>query len=147
MESELKKKIILASLIKKIKMVKKILISMIALFSLGFSYAQDVKIDSRLEARYTKEELNSLQKNNAKELSFLTYCIENAYSITPFPVGKSGVSELGSPIRITDLNAVNFFQLGLNIKNVEWQYFPVEGTDKLLVVYSRETIMANMKKK
>jgi len=127
-------------------MIKKVLISVVALFSIGFSYAQEVEIDSRLEAKYTKVELISLQETNASELSFLNYCVENAFNITPFPVEKAGVSEMQSPIEIDDLNAINFFQLGLTIENVEWQYYPILGTDKLLVVYSRETIEANMKK-
>lgn len=127
-------------------MIKKLLICSIAFLGVGLLYGQSVEPDVRLEAKYSKAELQTLKGNNQAELAYLNYCIDNAYTIMPFPEEKAAASELKGVVQLTSLENINFFDLGLEIENENWQYYRIDGETKLLVIYSKEEILRKMKK-
>lgn len=127
-------------------MIKKILIYSIAVFGIGFSYGQSIEPDARLQIKYTQSELQELKQENQEELKFLNFCIDNAFTLMSLPEGKSGASEIRGNVSIDDLNNINFFSLGYDLEEVNWQYYKIEGTNQMLVIFSREEIIKKMKK-
>jgi hypothetical protein len=114
--------------------------------SIGFFYGQNIEADKRLEAKYSKAELVELTSNNQIKLGFLNYCIDNAFTIMPLPEEKRAASEIRGTIQINDLEEINFFDLGLELEEVNWQYYIIEGTQKMIVIFSKEEIENKMKK-
>lgn len=127
-------------------MIKKILICSMAFLGVGLFYGQSVVPDTRLEVKYSKAELETLKQNNQEGLAYLNYCIENAFVIMPFPEEKAAASELRGVVQLNSLENINFFDLGLEIEDDNWQYYRIEGERKLLVIYSKEEILRKMKK-
>lgn len=127
-------------------MIKKLLICSMTFLSVGLFYGQNVEADKRLEAKFSKAELVELTHTNQSELEFLNYCIENAYTIMPLPNEKLGASEIRGTIEINNLNNINFFDLGLELEEVNWQYYVIEGTQKMIVIFSKEEVENKMKK-
>lgn len=113
------------------------------LMSLGFvSLAQNETIDARLNSKFSKQELKELQSKNPGELAFLNFYVANAYQVTPMPSGKGGTHEIKGSIKVADLNNVNIYELNLSPLQKDYQYYTIEGTDKLLVILSDEQIRA-----
>ena len=48
-------------------------------------------------------------------------------------------------IKLNDLENINFFTLDITILDNDYQYFEIEGSDKLLVVKSRKHIENEIK--
>lgn len=117
-----------------------------AFLGVGLFYGQSVVPDTRLEVKYSKAELETLKQNNQEGLAYLNYCIENAFVIMPFPEEKAAASELRGVVQLNSLENINFFDLGLEIEDDNWQYYRIEGERKLLVIYSKEEILRKMKK-
>lgn len=126
-------------------MIKKLLIYSMTLFSVGLSYGQSIEADKRLEAKYSKAELQDLAENNQNELAFLNYCIEGAYTLMPVPGEKDISSEVEGSIKIEDITNINFFDLGMELDETTWKYYHIEGTEKLFVVYSKAFILKQIK--
>jgi hypothetical protein len=103
------------------------------LFSLfaGSSFAQQSDIDERLLAKYSAEEVEAMDQET---LAFNTYCIEHAFEIMPFPAEKEGDAAINGARNIQDLNNINFFELNVELKEDEYQYFKLLGTDKMLMI-------------
>ena len=109
--------------------------------------AQKSGIDERLLVKFSAEEMKKLQIEDPEELKYLTYCIENAFSI-----GKTSKEKIKSQpdnygaIKLKSLPINNFFELNLNINNRTAQYFLINGTEKVLVVKSKYRILKELKK-
>ena len=127
-------------------MIKKLLICSMTLLSVGLFYGQNIEADKRLEAKFSKAKLVELTQTNQEELKFLNYCIENAYTIMPLPVEKTEASEIRGTIQVNNLEEINFFDLNLELEEVNWQYYILKGTQKMIVIFSKEEIEKNMKK-
>jgi len=128
-------------------MIKIIITISLVIITIASSIAQEEKTDKRLEVKFSQDELVELKANNLVEYEFLRFCVKNAFTIFPMPKGKENVSEIQEAIDIEDIENINFFNLGLSIEDEEWQYYPITGTDKLLVIYSRKTINEKIKNK
>lgn len=127
-------------------MIKKLLICSIAFFSVGLFYGQNIEADTRLEVKYSKDELIELTHTDQAELNFLNFCIENAFTIMPLPEEKSNASEIKGTIVINDIENINFFDLGVDLEPLSWQYYKIAGTNKMIVIFSKEEIENKMKK-
>lgn len=117
------------------------------LICLQFStFAQGNKIDDRLLLKYSQEELKSIKKSDPEQLKFLTYCIENAFYLADIPQEKMQNNEgrIGK-ITLKDINSINFYDLGIDLIQNDYQYFAIEGTNKLLVLKSIDHIKKEMK--
>lgn len=124
------------------KRMKKIYL--VALF-MSFAFAsisQNDAIDARLNSKFSKKELQELQSKNPSELAFLNFYVANAYQVTPMPSGKGGTHEIKGSVKLTDINTINIYELNLTPLQKDYQYYTIEGTDKLLVIISDEQIRA-----
>ncbi len=112
---------------------------------MGLSLAglsQNGTIDARLKSNFTDKELAEMQVKNPANLEYLNFYVANAYEITPLPSGKGNAHEIKGTIKIADLNAVNIYELKLFPLQKDYQYYKIEGTDKLLVIISEEQLKA-----
>ncbi|MCT4580932.1 MAG: hypothetical protein N4A35_05900 [Flavobacteriales bacterium] len=127
-------------------MIKKLLLCSIAFAGVGLLYGQDVEPDSRLTVKYTKSELQELKSNDQEQLEFLNFCIDNAYTIMPFPEEKAAASEIRGSVTLGNMNEINFFSLGYELEEENWQYYRINGSQKMLVIFSKEEVLRRMKK-
>ena len=104
--------------------------------------SQNGTIDARLKSNFTDKELAEMQVKNPANLEYLNFYVANAYEITPLPSGKGNAHEIKGTIKIADLNAVNIYELKLFPLQKDYQYYKIEGTDKLLVIISEEQLKA-----
>ncbi len=127
--------------------MKKLLMSTIAVLSVGLFYGQSVEPDARLEVKFSKTELENLEKYNPKELMYLNYCIENAFVIDVIPSGKRESPEILGVIGVDKTDDINFFDLDISIHKDERSYYLIENTNKLIMVYSENEIKQKLKTK
>jgi hypothetical protein len=128
------------------------LIITLIIFSVGYAnngYSQStipVKYETALLSKYSEKELNEMSTSNPEELAFLNAFIQNGFYITDFPVGKEGATEINGARKIENINDFDFFKLNIEIKDNDYQYFTILGTNKLLVVKSKAMILKEMNK-
>ena len=126
--------------------MKKILIVLISvMFSGSMFFGQNTEFDSRLLVKYSVEELNKIEKENPSEIKFLLHCIESAQYITPFPEGKESAVEIIGEVEIRDINSINFFELGVEFIQDNYQYYTIKASDMLLVIKSKDHILKTLK--
>ncbi len=122
-------------------MLKQIIVftSISLLSSLGFSQE---KFDQRLLEKYNVEQLSKIQRENPSDLEFLTFCLDNAFYIAKHDPAKDNKDLIR--IKIADIDNINFASLGIDLQEKNYQYFLIEGLDKLLVLRSIEHIKKDM---
>jgi hypothetical protein len=127
--------------------MKNLLIAFVFILISLSSIAQSDNVDDRLLTKYSIEELNALKTESPSEYIFINYCIENAWYIQALPKEKmkSNDGRIGK-IQIQDLNNINFYSLNVNIVKDDYQFFAIEGTDKMLVIKSKDHILKEIKK-
>lgn len=111
-------------------MKKLLLIAAVAMFAMS-AIAQNSAYTKKLLKKFSKTEINSM---DIETLRFNTYCIENAFQIVDFPKEKSGKTKLDGEKVISDMNNVDFYDLNVELLEEQYQYFSIQGTDKLLMV-------------
>jgi hypothetical protein len=112
------------------KRLKNFLFIMFCAFTPLFVSAQSY--DTRLEPYFTKEEIKLMQERNPKQYQFLVNALNKAIFIADIPKEKTPVTYNG--VLNIDPNADHtFLSLGLEITDF-YQYFQINGTDKMLVV-------------
>jgi hypothetical protein len=123
-----------------------LLILLFSVTTLSIS-AQKSTIDERLLAKYSSQELKALQVENPEELEYLTYCIENAFYVGDIPQEKIDANpERFKEISLQSSTITNFYELDLKIETHIARYFIIKGTDKLLMVKSKDQILLELKK-
>jgi hypothetical protein len=126
--------------------MKKVLVILISImFSGSMLVGQNTEFDSRLLVKYSVEELNKIEKENPSEIKFLLHCIESAQYITPFPEGKEDAVEIIGEVEIRDINSINFFELGVELIQDNYQYYTIKASDMLLVIKSKDHILKTLK--
>lgn len=127
--------------------IKSVCVGLILFSVTSLSYGQKkTAYEKDLLSKYTTVQLDEMSKSNPDEIKFLNTFVTNGYYVTDFPKGKEGASEISGAVTINNLNAINFFALNIAIKESDYQYFTIVGTDKLLVVKSRNAVVKEMKK-
>ena len=108
--------------------------------------AQTNQTDEKLLVKYSQKELKTMKTNDPKAYHFAAYCVDNAYYIANFSKekAKQNPSEFGT-ISIKDLTQINFYALNIELKEKDYQAFVIEGTDKLLMVKSKDKIHQELK--
>lgn len=119
--------------------MKKLLTLSIFLSSYIFGYGQ-LSYDARLKSKFSEKELVEMQTKNAKNLEYLNFYVANAYQINQMPSGKSNAHEIKGTIKVKDINNINIYELNLNPLPKDYQYYKIEGSDKLLVILSEDQI-------
>lgn len=127
--------------------MKKLIAILAMLFCVYSIQAQSNNTDSKLLAKYSQKELKKMKKNNPDEYEFVKYCVKNAYYVANSSKEKVA-KDPGSfgEITISDLSDINFFELNIELKQSEFQAFVIKGTDKLLMVRSKDFIQKELKK-
>jgi hypothetical protein len=118
------------------------------LIILSFSaIAQSDKVDDRLLIKYSVEELNALKTETPSEYNYINYCLDNAWYIQALPKEKmkNNDGRIGK-IQIQDINNINFYSLNVNIIKDDYQFFAIEGTNKMLVIKSKDHILKELNK-
>jgi hypothetical protein len=92
--------------------------------------------DSRLEPHYTKEQIQTMIKEDVATYKFLINCLNKAIFIADIPAEKAKDIMFNGEIQIDPNAKHTFLSLGLQITD-EYQYYKVEGTNKMLVVLPR----------
>lgn len=120
-----------------IRMKKVIGLIIVALISYS-AHSQD--FDKRLLAKYTEEELSTLQKDNPVEFEFLNKCLDGAVYLADYSPKKGMNKEISGEIGLKDINAINFFELDIELIEDRYQYFKIKGHNKLLVIRAKAHI-------
>ena len=127
--------------------MKNFFMAIIVVFTSFSAFAQTNKVDERLLAKYSIEELNTLKAENPDEFKFINYCIDNAFYIQDIPQEKLKTNpERIGKIKIADINNINFYALNIDLIENDYQFFAIEGTDKLLVIKSKYHILKELNK-
>jgi hypothetical protein len=121
-------------------------LSIALFFAMGSVVFSQTAYHSDLLKKFSVEELNQMAKSNPNELLFLNEFVVNGFYVTDFPQEKAGAPEINGARKIDTLDAIDFFALNIPIKENDWQYYMILGTDKLLVVKSRNYVLNEMKK-
>ena len=118
----------------------------IFLFTVSLSItAQSASIDKRLLAKYSSEELKTIQKENPDELKYLTYCITNAFYLSNVTQEKINDNPtLFKEIKIDKASVSNFYELKVEIMENIKQYFIIQGTKTLIIVKSKKQILTEL---
>lgn len=108
------------------------------------SFAQTTgKTDARLYSKYSKEEIKKMQKDQPEEFNYLNYYVANCYKIMELPAEKGNAHEIKGTITLKSLDNVNIYDLKLETKEKDYQYYKIEGTTKMLVILSNDQIKAS----
>lgn len=126
--------------------MKKLLILFLFLYASSVVVAQSDAIDDRLLVKYTKQELVEMKNTQPEAYTFLTHCLNKAWYISPLPKEKmkDNNGRIGK-IVIKDIDNINFFALNIKIIKDDYQFFAIEGTEKMLVVKSEDHIRKELK--
>lgn len=111
-------------------MKKLILIAAVSMFGIA-AFAQSSSDKKKLLKKFSTSEINEM---DIETLRFNAYCADNAFQIVDFPAEKSGKVTLDGEKVIADINNVNFYDLNIELKEEEYQYFSIQGTTKLLMI-------------
>ncbi len=123
-------------------------ISFIALLAIllvsNNTFAQNTEsLDSRLNAKFSKKELKSLDQS---ELDYWTFYLENSFEIVDIPKEKPDAVPATISLKSLDKKDINVFKLGLTPHEFARDYFRIEGTNKMIIVLPQTEIDANFKK-
>jgi hypothetical protein len=98
------------------------------------------KIDKRLLAKYSVEELKAIESENPNDLKIMNYALDNGMYIANYSEQKGDVFvEIDAPKKNQTYIDLNFQILDQN------QYFKIKGDDKLLVIKSKGVLMNELK--
>jgi hypothetical protein len=100
--------------------------------------------DARLGSKFSLDELKNMSET---EVCTHIYILDNGYFIADIPSEKSNDKELSGARNIADLNAVNLYSLSIDIKENQYQYFKLLGTNKMIVIKPMSLINTERSKK
>jgi hypothetical protein len=112
----------------------------------GFANAQNNSFDQRLLSKFSKDELNDMQIKNPIAYAYWNFYVANAYQILDLPKEKAKAHEIKGVVKIKEINKINIFDLNCIPLEKDYQYFSIEGSNKLLVIISEEQIKDNFVK-
>lgn len=110
------------------------------LFLTFLAKAQNIGLDQRLLSKFTKNELNEMQSKSPDKWAYWNFYAANAYQVVDLPAEKANAHEIRGTVKILDISAINIFDLNYIPLKKEYQYYRIEGTNKLLMIISEEQI-------
>jgi hypothetical protein len=102
-----------------------------AFFALNSGISQTY--DQRLEPYYTKDEIQTMIREDIKQYKFLVNALNKGIFIAPIPQEKADDISFDGTLDIDPEGNHTFLSLGLEITDL-YQYYRIKGTDKMLVV-------------
>jgi hypothetical protein len=98
------------------------------------------KHDGRLDVKYSKEDITKMMKDAPDQYQSLIFDLDKAWYVTDFPKEKAGQSDRSKAIQLNDIENVNILELNIEILDNDYQYFRINGGDRMLVIRSRKHI-------
>lgn len=100
---------------------------------------KSTNVDEKLSAKFSKEEVNEMKKSDVSTYNFHVKVISNGWYLTDFPKQKAQQSK-GRYTDITlsqaELNDFNIYKHDIELLENDYQYFRVNGGEKMLVIRS-----------
>jgi len=124
--------------------MKYLLIVFVLISTLSFAQSEGTT-DARLFSKYSKEELKKIQTDNPEEFAYLNYFIANCFKVMELPSEKGNAHEIKGTLKLKSIENINIYELKLDTKEKDYQYYKIEGTTKMLVILSNEQILAAYK--
>ena len=122
--------------------MKKLLFLTIIVLTASLGISQSNESKNLLLKKFSSEEIKAMDKETFK---FNAYCAKNAFVLMDMPQEKAGDHAINGARNIKDLNNINFYELNVELKEEEYQYFTVLGTDKLLMIKPISLIKTEVK--
>lgn len=107
---------------------------------------QTTNFDKRLLSKFTEKELLDMQSKNPETLAYWNHYASNAFQVMDLPAQKAVAHEIRGTVKIADMNSINIFELTLTPAPKDYQYYKIEGGNKMLVILSEEQIKAHYSK-
>ena len=108
------------------------------LLVVSVSFSQDH--DTRLLEHYSVEELDEMKQNQSEHYAFLNKALDKAIFIGPIPTEKGKDVKFDGELDIDPSEDHTFLTLGIKIKENEYQYFKIKGTDQMIGVLPKSLI-------
>ena len=124
---------------KQIKIMIKSLLLITALFMAGISFSQSSH-DSRLLERYSDEELTELKNSEPEEYQVLVNALERGIFIGEIPTQKGKDIQFNGELDCDPEEEHTFISLGIELKEREYQYFKISGTNMLVGVLPKRLL-------
>jgi hypothetical protein len=99
-------------------------------------YGFSQEIDKRLLARYSREEMLQLQKNDPAEYNFLINAVNKGVFISEIPTQKGKDIVFDGTLEIDPNGTYTFISLGKEI-TTRYQYYKIAGSTKMLTIQPR----------
>ncbi|MCE3297321.1 MAG: hypothetical protein K0R65_3035 [Crocinitomicaceae bacterium] len=110
--------------------------TLLLLILVSATYGFSQEIDNRLLAKYSKEEINSIRKNNPEEYTFLVNALDKGVVISEIPAQKAKDIVFDGTLEIDPNGTHTFISLGKEITD-RYQYYKIAGTSKMLTIKPR----------
>jgi len=118
--------------------MKKLFSLVILLSFFTFGYSQDH--DNRLLQKYSVEELDKMKSNSPNEYKFLNTALDKAIFIGEIPQEKGKDVKFDGELELDPSKEHTFLSLGIVLKDNEYQYFKIIGTDQMVGVLPKSLI-------
>lgn len=119
-------------------MMKLILVVVVVLIT-AFGYAQSDH-DVRLLERYTESELTTLEESEPEAYAVLLNALEKGIFIGEIPTQKGKDVQFDGALDIDPEEEHTFISLGIELKENNYQYFKITGTNKMVGVLPKSLL-------
>lgn len=107
--------------------------------AVSFSYSQTTNSNILLE-RYSESELNELKEHQPEEYQILLNALERGVFIGDIPTQKGKEIEFDGTLEVDLTEDHTFISLGLQLKENNYQYYKIKGTNKLVGVLPKSLL-------
>ena len=116
----------------------KLLIQIFIFFGfIAFSFSQH---DQRLLIKYSQNELDAMKSNDYENYKILENALDKGIFIGEIPTEKSKEIVFDGELAINLNETHTFLSLGITLKENEYQYFKIKGTNKLVGVLPKSLL-------
>ncbi|PHR50032.1 MAG: hypothetical protein COA32_02550 [Fluviicola sp.] len=114
-----------------------LLIAIISIASFGFSQSSH---DDRLLEKYSEKELTELKTEQPEEYQVLVNALERGIFIGEIPTQKGKDVQFDGELDIDPSGDHTFISLGIELKETNYQYFKIKGTNMLVGVLPKSLL-------
>lgn len=125
--------------IKQINIMIKSFLLIAAFFVAGISFSQSSH-DSRLLEKYSDEELTELKNSEPEEYTILVNALERGIFIGEIPTQKGKDIQFDGELDCDPEGEHTFVSLGIELKEREYQYFKISGTNMMVGVLPKRLL-------
>lgn len=119
-------------------MIKSILlVAILVMASIGFSQSSH---DSRLLERYSEEELTELKNSQPEEYTILVNALKRGVFIGEIPTQEGKDIQFDGELDVDPEGEHTFISLGIELKERNYQYFKISGTNMMVGVLPKRLL-------